>query len=302
MKLAALHLFIVWLCASGAALAEGNFKRFPLTISPDGRYVLAWGDSDGDELKTLTEIPADKDTFSVDGDEMVNYLVDTATGHPVAVIPEFHYFAGSEGRQNHRGLSSAWSADSKSGIAIYEGRYAYEAIVWMEPDARRFTPIGPLLEKALRRQIDKKHPKKIAELASSLSFTAPVIIGADTLVVSGWGTSAANKDEPLVDVGYRMQFKISRSKGKITATLEAAVDWDPDGDPRPENVADDQLEPELNKTYASLRSKLDEPAREALKKEQLQWLKNREGIAEEDMRKEFTRMKIHELKIRVGGK
>ena len=109
-------------------------------------------------------------------------LVDTAAGHPVAVIPGFHYFAGSEDHQNRRSLSDAWSPASKSGLAIYEGRYAYESIVWIDPEARRFTSIGALLEKALRRTIDKNHPKRIAGLASSLAFTSPVLIGPDTFV------------------------------------------------------------------------------------------------------------------------
>ena len=118
------------------AFGEAHFKRFPETVTNDGAYVLAWGiqDDPAGGMASKTEVPADgpEKLGDIDSDNIEDYLVDTASGKIVATIPNFTYFAGSEGRENHYNLEVGWSPDNHGGIAVYQARYATAAVAWIQ--------------------------------------------------------------------------------------------------------------------------------------------------------------------------
>ena len=112
---------------SPIVFGQAHFKRFPETVTSDGAYVLGWGikDDPAGSVDSKTEIVADgPEQLDLDSDRfepykrVEDYLVDTATGKIVATIPDFTYYSGSEGNENHFHLEVGWSPDNRGGIAI----------------------------------------------------------------------------------------------------------------------------------------------------------------------------------------
>src|SRR2546429_2440264 len=102
-------LTLLWL-HSPIVFGQAHFKRFPETVTNNGAYVLGWGikDDPAGSVDSKTEIVADgPEQLDLDSDRfepcerVEDYLVDPATGKIVATIPNFTYYAGSEGVENH---------------------------------------------------------------------------------------------------------------------------------------------------------------------------------------------------------
>ncbi|HEY3899755.1 MAG TPA: hypothetical protein VGM54_14140 [Chthoniobacter sp.] len=64
-----------------------------------------------------------------------------------------------------------------------------------------------------------------------------------------------------------------------------------------ENVLDDV---EFGKAYAQLDDSLDEVGKEALNKQQVAWLKQRQELTDQDERKTFTALRVSCLRARLG--
>ena len=291
----------VWISTGIASEAQaGEFRRFQGTISPDGAYVLGWGarDEKSEALAGLKDITTEEgEHFNIDED-LENYLVDAVKGQPLALIPEFHYFAGPEGRQNHYGLQTAWSPDGKGGLAIYDGRWQYSAIVWMEPKSRQFTEVGESMETAFRRLLAKREKSKDA---GAVSFQYPVIPKPGILLVEGWAQIPKSLEAPVFH--YRLKFQVSGGDGKIRLELikSAPISDREDGKAFEGTSSPEAADATLNKVYGQWRATLNEAGRVALKQEQLRWLKARDTITDEFQKDRYTVQRIGELRTRLEG-
>ena len=105
-RISGIVLTLLWL-HSPIVFGQAHFKRFPETMTNNGAYVLGWGikDDPAGSVDSKTEIVADGPEKIDIGEQrfetsegIEDYLVDTATGKIVATIPDFTYYAGSEGR------------------------------------------------------------------------------------------------------------------------------------------------------------------------------------------------------------
>ena len=132
-RISVIVLILLWL-HSPIVFGQAHFKRFPETVTNNGAYVLGWGikDDPAGSVDSKTEIVADgPEQLDLDSDRfepyerVEDYLVEAATGKIVATIPDFTYYAGSEGRENHFDLEVGWSPDNRSGIAVYQARLCY---------------------------------------------------------------------------------------------------------------------------------------------------------------------------------
>ena len=75
-------------CTIPASAEAGHFKRFSETISPDGKYVLAWGEKNQEgKLSQWTEVGREGEKFEIE-DPIENYLVNLQTSRIVSVIPD----------------------------------------------------------------------------------------------------------------------------------------------------------------------------------------------------------------------
>jgi uncharacterized protein YecT (DUF1311 family) len=285
------------------AFGEAHFKRFPETVTNDGAYVLAWGIQDGPAggMASKTEVPADgpEKLGDIDSDNIEDYLVDTASGKIVATIPNFTYFAGSEGRENHYNLEVGWSPDNHGGIAVYQARYATAAVAWINPADHKASDAWPQIEKALRRVAAQKKGKRASD--DEISVSNPVFVRPRRLVLDVMMGELSSKNENAVNYSFDAVFKV---KGDLDAPqFELATAKR--ASKNSESKSSENEEAELNRVYHKLAGALSPRDRENLKQEQLKWLATREHITaaekeeQEFKQLEFTRRRIVELETRI---
>jgi hypothetical protein len=278
---------VLVLAAPGVSRA-GEFKRFPQTISPDGAYVLAWGPAEekaGDGAQ-FAEIPYEDENFDhANGDvEIKNYLVETATGKIVATIPGFDYFAGPNMHKNHADLKICWARDAKSALAIFDGRWSSDAVVWIEPRAGKIVDVQKQLEKGFYAVLRKNEPR-FKDVG--VFFSQAVIPKAGVLILRASGTipKEDNTSDYLLKFsvtgeGDKVQFRLLNSRRLPDETTGPSAD----------------VETELNRVYNNLRGKLSPRERDLLRDEQTRWLKLREQIKDEYAREHFTENRTAELR------
>jgi hypothetical protein len=287
-RLVALGLGLLLFDAPGAA-AEPGFRRFADTISPDGVYVLAWGrDEDKDRPEKLREWPPGSDSIE---DSAANYLIDAKQSRVLTIIPERDHWVTADGRfKQFSGLAVGWSEDSQRALAIYEGRWRDESILWIDPKRRAFLEMAPQLIEAYDRFLAKKEKTKIADFDDFgiLSFSMPALLPDGVLVIDARAQQMINRPPTY---SYRLKLQVKTVGEEVKCTLIS-------GRKIPEPADDDKVEDELNKVYQQLRAKLNEAGRAALKEKQLLWLKQREALVE-SKRTFFTRLRTAYLRARA---
>lgn len=268
-----------------AALAqtEPGFRRFEETISPDGAYVLAWGWSKAGDLAALKEWPKEQDN---DQEAVENYLVDAVEGRVLAIIPGFTYFRGTPGRENHNGLSVGWSADSRDALAIYDGRWTNEAVVWIRPATRTLINVRDQLDDAYRGLLKAREKQRDP---GGISFQYPAVLPGGVLVADAWAQHP--KEDPVFHYRVRFRVKIDGDKARCEVVSGRKI---------PDEIQEPTDEAALNKVYGQLRASLNDAGRAALKKEELAWLKQRAAMESEVHRDDFTRMRVSALRARMG--
>lgn len=289
-SVSSLALGILVMSTGQVAFADGQFKRFPETISPDGAYVLAWGraqESSGD-IAQLTEAAYEDAVFDEanQNDEVNNYLVDAVAHKAVAIIPGFDYFRGPKLHKNRADLAVAWSPDAQCALAVLEGRWGSEAVVWIRPGHPKFQDVQKQLEKGFYSVLRKSEPRFTDVI---IHFGSPVLLKQDLLVVRASGTIPKKSDTK----DYLLRFKITEAGDDVQFRLISG------GKVREEAAPEDQdAEAELNKVYNAARRKLSPKQRDDLREAQMRWLKLREQISDEESRRRFTERRVAELQAR----
>lgn len=281
--------------AGRAADRSGLYKAFPQSISPNGAYFLAWGDHS--IPGPMTEVPFGQEKFEI-GDDEENYLMNAADKTAILTIPDFHYFDGAEGHQNHNGLMIGWSPDSKAALAVYDGRWSYESIAWIVPAAKKSISIGQKLEAMYRRVLlatgrssYRKDPDEFA-----VTFHEPVFLSPEVVVLQAWAQVPKSVDVPAFH--YRMQIKVMVKGEGAQIELQHARPMKETEIPFPD---DDKIEDELNKVYGKVRAHLSDAEKESLKAQQLVWLKQRDAISDDFQKLEFTRRRVLEFYTRLSA-
>jgi hypothetical protein len=198
-----------------------------------------------------------------------NFLFDLRGKRLAGMLPDFDYFNGHGYRKNRSDLYVAWTPDSRHALAICEERWDDAAIAWIDPVAGKFPSVKEQMEKAYGAWLraHEKHP-----VVSDMQFHDPVALGSDVVVVDGW--SQVPKEEPYAH--YRLKMRFTPGKGdavkcEILAGMRVSEQED-------RNQSSLDQEEALQAIYDRLRAKLTPKAREALKQEQLAWLKVREAL------------------------
>ena len=300
-RISTIVLTLLWL-HSPIVFGQAHFKRFPETVTNNGVYVLGWGlkDDPAGSVDSKTEIVAD-DPEKIDIGEqrfetsegIEDYLVDTPTGKIVATIPDFTYYAGSEGRENHFHLAVGWSPDNRGGIAIYQARHATDKVAWINLTEHKTSNVWPQIEKAVRRVAVRKLGKEAADC--EISVSNPVFVRPRRGVMDALVGALSSKKPDAPSYSFEILFDV---KGNLDAPqLELAsaksVPDESDG-----GVGDNEIEAQLNKAYHKLATALLPSDRESLKQEQLKWLATREHItAAEKDEKEFIQLKLTRRRV-----
>ena len=220
-RISGIVLTLLWL-HSAIVFGQAHFKRFPETVTNDGVYVLGWGlkdDPAAGSVDSKTEIVADGPEKIDIGEQrfetsegIEDYLVDTTTGKIVATIPDFMYYAGSEGRENHFHLEVGWSPDNRGGIAIYQARYTTDKVAWINPAEYKTSDVWPQIEKAVRRVAVRKLGKEAADC--EISVSNPVFVRPRHVVMDALVGALSSKKPDAPSYSFEILFDV---KGNLDA-------------------------------------------------------------------------------------
>ena len=219
-RISTIVLTLLWL-HSPIVFGQAHFKRFPETVTNNGAYVLAWGlkDDPAGSVDSKTEIVADGPEKIDIGEQrfetsegIEDYLVDTTTGKIVATIPDFTYYAGSEGRENHFHLAVGWSPDNRGGIAIYQARYSTDTVAWINPTEHKTSDVWPQMEKAVRRVAVRKLGKEAADC--EISVSNPVFVRPRRVVMDALVGALSSKKPDAPSYSFKILFDV---KGNLDA-------------------------------------------------------------------------------------
>jgi hypothetical protein len=301
-RISVIVLILLWL-HSPIVFGQAHFKRFPETVTNDGAYVLGWGlkDDPAGSVDSKTEIVADgPEKLDLDSDrepyELVeDYLIDTATGKIVATIPDFTYYAGSEGSENHFHLEVGWSPDNRGGIAIYQARYSTDKVAWINPTEHKTSNVWPQIEKAVRRVAVRKKGKEAADTDYEIWVSNPVFVRPRRFVMDAVIGMLSSKKENAPSYSFEILFDV---KGNLDAPQLEVASAKSVSDESGRDIGDNEIEARLNKAYAKLTTSLAPRDRESLKQEELKWLATREHItAAETDNKEFIQLRLTERRV-----
>ena len=300
-RISTIVLTLLWL-HSPIVFGQAHFKRFPETVTNNGVYVLGWGlkDDPAGSVDPKTEIVADSPEKIDIGEQrfetsegIEDYLVDTTTGKIVATIPDFTYYAGSEGRENHFHLAVGWSPDNRGGIAIYQARYSTDTVAWINPTEHKTSDVWPQIEKAVRRVAVRKLGKEAADC--EISVSNPVFVRPRRVVMDALVGALSSKKPDAPSYSFEILFDV---KGNLDAPQLELASAKSVPDESGGDVGDNEIEAQLNKAYHKLATALLPSDRESLKQEQLKWLATREHItAAEKDEKEFIQLKLTRRRV-----
>jgi len=302
-RISVIVLVLLWL-HSPIVFGQAHFKRFPETVTSDGAYVLGWGikDDPAGSVDSKTEIVADgaekldlaSDQFE-SYERVEDYLVDAATGKIVATIPDFTYYSGSEGNENHFYLEAGWSPDNRGGIAIYQARHSTDKVAWINPTEHKTSNVWPQIERAVRRVAVQKKGKEGADAEYEIWVSKPVFVRPQRFVIAAMIGMLSWKTENAPSYRFEILFDV---KEKLDAPQLEVLSAKSVSDESGSGTGDNEIEARLNKAYHKLAATLPQRDRESLKQEELKWLATREHItAAETDNKEFIQSRLTERRI-----
>lgn len=168
-----LKLASVLLLLSASPAIARNEKPFLIiadTTSPDGKYAVAWGSSEGMLDLTSPETLSQ----SLNQGTIVNYLVDLRNGNQVAVL-DTSYFSHDEFSKNHSYLNATWRGDSRALMVSENGKWETDSasVVYVVDPGDEWDPCSDVIPciKAARRLIKSEIAKRYPDTAESYAIT-----------------------------------------------------------------------------------------------------------------------------------
>ena len=256
------------------------------TVSPDGKYALGWstaGSLDPDDLAGNMD---EKDS------NIKNGLVDVASRKMLLALPGAEYWdlPPNGTHPNHYTMSTVWSDDSASLLAIYDSRYESDHVYLVDVKAMRVKELIDDLHSAFYQAArDKAAPyyRKYGK-GTYLGFLNPWFVGHDRFEITG-STFVSKFDDTTIALALTLQFtpagRLSLNKSE---NLDESVD-----------ESDDRT---LNRTYRSLIGLLTSDERKALIEEERAWIGQRDAAKSEQAKDDLVAARIQELGNRLDSK
>lgn len=253
------------------------------TISPDGKYAMAWSTSGSVALDDLP-LPDENDNNPVS-----NHVIEVAPRKILLTLLGGHYWEGyGAARPNHFSLETVWSEDSRSMLAIYDSRWSSIDVFLVDVAAPRVARIEQQLLAGFRRTLEAEHGREYAKHKDSLE----IMFGWPWFLAPGRFSVWADAEIPKQgdpDFTYDLYFQTEDNGTNVTM-----VKAEP-------NTGEESADRSLNRIYRSLHGLLSLNDQKALVEEERAWLVKRDAIKTEKEKEAFVRARIDELKARVDS-
>jgi hypothetical protein len=271
-----------WLISFARAEEDRKTIIFWDTVSPNGKYALAWtksGAIDQDDMP----YPDDKEGG------VQNWLIELESRKLVLLIPGAYYWSLLDGyRPNHYSMETVWSDDSSNLAIVLNSRWETEEIFLVNSKSARVKDIKDKVlnafKQVLRRVGGSGYNRHAADYA--YAFDSPWFLSNNRLEIR------ASADIPKTGGDY-FTYIMTFGFGSGLATFEKAVITDSTGEPS---------DRQLNRVYRSFMPILKPAEREALIKEERAWILQRDATKGSDAKEKLVQDRIGELSNRVARK
>jgi hypothetical protein len=278
-----LALIGVFVCVAIASAVAKESKLYVLwdTVSPDGKYAIAWATTG--EAR-LDELPPPSDTVN---NPVANYVIEVASRKIVVPLAGGHYWnLYGGGHPNHFSLETVWSENSRSMLAIYNSRWSTDAVFLVDVLVPRAVRIENQLERLFKQTLKSARGSEYAKYKGSLEFTfgSPWFVAPGRFYVTA-NASVPKQENPDLDFGLYFR----TANGGKTVNL---VKFEP-------SSGEESVERSLNRTYRKLHGLLSAADQEALVEEERAWLIERDAITSEQQKEAFISARTQELQNRI---
>jgi|SRR5271165_4384941 len=272
----ALAATILYAGLSSAAAEDPKLYVIWDTVSPDGKYAMAW--STTEELDQLSP-----------GDVLVaNYLIEIASHNIVLKLPESHYFRlyGALRLNSNFSLETVWSENSRLMLAIYNSRWSTDEVFLIDVAMPRAVRIENRLEASFQQTLKSASGSEYTKYKDSLeiTFSSPWFVAPGRFYVTA-NASIPKQENPNFDFGLYFGTK----NGGKTVNL---VKFEP-------SSGEESVDRFLNRTYRELHGLLSAADQESLVEEERAWLIKRDATTSEQQREAFISARTQELQNRV---
>ncbi len=278
-----LALTAAFLCAgiASAAAEESQLHVLWDTVSPDGKYAIAWsttGEATPDNLPPPNE---------TDRNPVANYVIEVASRKVVVQLSDAHYWdLYGEGRPNHFSLETVWSENSLSMLAIYDSRWSTDAVFLVDVSVPRAIRIENQLEASFKQKLNSTRGREYTKYKDRLEITfgLPWFVAPGRFYVSA-DAFIIKQEDP--DFNFGLYFQIEN--GGTSVTL---LKFEP-------SSFEESADRSLNRTYRKLHGLLSAPDQKSLVEEERAWLIKRDAIKSEQQKEAFIVARTQELQTRI---
>jgi len=268
-------LLVAFGIASSTQAEEQRRFVFWDTVSPNGKYALAW-------TKTGSVALDDMPSPYSDDHSVQNWLIELDSRKLALLLPDARYWHLEGYRPNHFSMDTVWSNDSSSLLVVVESKWATEQFIIVDTISLRARGLAESMRKAfiqlLRRDGGALFKKRAEQY--NFTFSAPWFVGRNRFDVN------ANASIPKATEGefnYYLTFDCNSNQ----VTLEKSSVSGPD--------ASESSDRELNQVYRSLIGLLKPAERQALVEEERTWIAERDSAKRSQAKEKLVRARIEEL-------
>jgi hypothetical protein len=265
-----------------SAVAEES-KLYVLwdTVSPDGKYAIAWsttGEATPDDLPS---------PYETDKNPVTNYVIEVASSKIVVQLPESHYWdLYGGGHLNHFSLETVWSENSRSMLAIYASRWSTDAVLLVDVSVPQAVRIENQLEASFKQTLKSTRGSEYTKYKDSLAITfgSPWFVAPGRFYVSAHA-SIPKQENPDFNLGLYFQIE----NGGTSVIL---LKFEP-------SSGEESADRSLNRTYRKLHGLLSAADQKSLVEEERAWLIKRDAIKSDPQKEALIAARTQELQTRV---
>jgi hypothetical protein len=263
-----------------AAAADENVFIFWDTVSPNGKYALAW-------TKAGSVNPDDMPYPDDPEGGVKDWLLELASRKPTVRLPDAAYWRFGDYRPNHYSLETVWSEDSSRLLVLLDSRYSTDQVLLVDPREGRVHDFAKSMQRGLYQVLRRSGGTGHGETVNDyyMTFSNPRFTGRDMVQVYGDATIHL-KSSDFQDFEYYLTFGI----GPDSFSLQKAAALT--------DVFEESSDRQLNRVYRTLIGLLSPSEREALIQEERTWIAKRDATNGSQAKEDLTKARVEELSKR----
>jgi hypothetical protein len=238
------------------------------TVSPDGRYALAWTTTEPED-----HLYPDQDP-TYDSIPVTTWLIEIPTSKTLAQLPNLHFWDLKSKHPDHYWLDTTWSEDSRYVLVLVQQHFSRHntTVTVLLGDTFAHTALD------LTEHISDAIKEKVTKTYDGSYFLNPWFVGTDRFLLSG--------DAGKHDYDFYFQFDKSGKSLALEKTL-------------PPKSTGENPDRQLNRAYRKLHGLLSADDQKTLVEDQRAWLTKRDAIKSAAKKDEFVNARSTELENRA---